>query len=44
MTGGGEREAARTTTSSGIPLAQEYGPESVAGRPGAEIGAAGAYP
>ncbi len=44
MAGDGEREAARTTTSSGIPLAQEYGPESVAGRPDAEIGAAGAYP
>ena len=44
MAGDGEREAARTTTSSGIPLAQEYGPESATGRLEAEIGAAGVYP
>ena len=44
MAGDGEREAARTTTSSGIPLAQEYGPESATGRLEAEVGAAGTYP
>ena len=38
------REAARTSTSSGSPLAQEYGPESATGRPEGAVGSAGAYP
>lgn len=44
MAGDAEREVARTTTSSGIPLAQEYGPASAARRLEGEIGTAGAYP
>ena len=44
MAGGEEREAARQATSSGIPLAQQYGPESAADRDESAIGEAGGYP
>ncbi len=44
MAGDGERETARTSTSSGLPLSQEYGPESAAGRPADATGTAGSYP
>ncbi|MFM8629803.1 MAG: methylmalonyl-CoA mutase family protein, partial [Candidatus Limnocylindrus sp.] len=44
MSGDGKRETARPSTSSGIPLRQEYGPESAAGRPADATGAAGSYP
>ena len=44
MAGDGERETARTSTSSGLPLSQEYGPESAAGRPSDATGTAGSYP
>ncbi|MFZ9141890.1 MAG: methylmalonyl-CoA mutase family protein, partial [Candidatus Limnocylindrus sp.] len=44
MAGDGERETARTATSSGLPLSQEYGPESAAGRPPEAVGTAGTYP
>ena len=44
MGGDGERATARTSTSSGIPLSQEYGPESAAGRPSDATGTAGSYP
>jgi len=44
MGGDGERATARTSTSSGIPLSQEYGPESAAGRAPDAMGAAGSYP
>lgn len=37
-------ERARTSTSSGLPLSQEYGPVSAAERPAEAIGSAGSYP
>ena len=44
MAGDGERDTARTSTSSGLPLSQEYGPESAAERPPEATGTAGSYP